>query len=573
MRISLPSYFLKNQSLQDKTYYKMGGIACYFVAPINISQVQESLLWSKKNNLPCSVLGSGSNSVYSDGEFKGVVISLEKLAKWFWETDEYLFVEGGVTNTEISEICMAANRGGASWMYRMPGQMGASIRMNARCYGGEVSQIVRQVLTIDTDGLLKTYTGEEVFKGYKSTLLMNKPEIVVGARLFFPQVVSSDKLLKHMHECEADRHKKKHFYLPSCGSTFKNNYAVGRPSGQVFDELGLKGTKVGNAEVSKYHANFIWNTGNAKTSDMLTLTSIMRSKAKKQLNADLELEVQPVGAFSIKLFDDCGMQHLGPSHIDNEGKKWVGLLYYPNTNHIVNEIINEQITFPNKIFESPFFEYSQTSFMGCPSTGTQIIQLISLENAKKTPNEPFIEWITYLTEIPDKIFPITVNTEELFNEEKFIDELWHYSVSELFIADSANPIKNYLEFEMTPHGEWVAIEFKGIRKRTTRNEVLNQDIWNDLKINNLCASFHNNKEMRYVFGMSFSYNHLEKLFTKNKNSLLIQCALSLGHAKYYLAPYWKHTEFTQEKKSGMVVENKVTTDFHQPEKFWKLTLF
>ena len=573
MRISLPHFFLENQSLQDKTYYRMGGIARYFVQPQNISQVQESLFWCKKNSLPCSILGSGSNSVYADGEFKGVVISLEKLSKWFWETDEYLYVEGGVTNTEISEICMAANRGGASWMYRMPGQMGASIRMNARCYGGEISQIVHQVLTIDTEGTLKTYSGEEVFKGYKSTLLMNRPEIVVGARLFFPHVVSSNKLVKHMYECEADRHKKKHFYLPSCGSTFKNNYAVGRPSGQVFDELGLKGTKVGNAEVSEFHANFIWNTGNATTTDMLTLTSIMRSKAKKHAKADLELEVQPVGAFPNKLYEACGMQHLGPSFQDNDGKKWVGLLYYPNTSQFVNKILNNQITFPYKIFESPFIEYSQSSSQGCPSVGTQIIQKISLADAKLSPDEPFIEWVTYLTEIPDKIFPITVKTEEKYNDEKFIDELWHYSVSEIFIADSSNPTKNYLEFEMTPHGEWVAIEFKGVRKRSTRNEKLTQDIWNGLKINNLCASFHNNKEMRYVFGICFSYMQLEKLFTKNEDTLLIQCALSLGHSRHYLAPYWKHNEFTQEKNGELVEVNKIIPNFHQPEKFWKLKLF
>lgn len=573
MRISLPHFFLEHQSLKEKTYYQMGGIARYFALPENIAQVQESLFWSKKNKLPCAVLGSGSNSVYADGEFNGVVISLENLSKWFWETNEYLFVEAGVTNTEISEICMAANRGGASWMYRMPGQMGASIRMNARCYGGEVSQIVRQVLTLDTDGILKTYLGEEVFKGYKSTLLMNKPEIVVGARLYFPEVVSSDKLMRHMYECEADRHKKKHFYLPSCGSTFKNNYAVGRPSGQVFDELGLKGTKVGAAEVSHFHANFIWNTGNAATNDMLTLTSLMRAKAKEQAKADLELEVQPVGAFSNHLYEDCGMKYLGPSYLDADGKKWVGLLYYPDANQNVAAILRKQISFPHLIFESPFFEYSQTPFKGCSSVGSQILQMCSLEDAKKNPEEPFLKWETYVTEVPDKIFPVRVNSEAIFNDEKFIDELWHFSVSEIFFADSANPTKNYLEFEMTPHGEWVAVEFKGVRKRSARNETLTQGIWNDLKINHLTASLFNEKELRYVFGMSFSYAQFAKLLTKNKDSLCIQCALSLGHSRYYLAPYWKHNELIQEKKGGVVAEHKVTANFHQPEKFWVVRLF
>lgn len=564
MRILLPSYFLENQSLKNKTYYKMGGIARYFAQPTNISQVQESLFWCKKNNLPCSILGSGSNSIYSDEEFEGVIISLEKLAKWFWETDEFLFIEAGVTNTEVSEICLAANRGGASWLYRMPGQMGASIRMNARCYGGEVSQIIQHVYTIDSEGTYKTYLGNEIFKGYKNTTLMKAPEIVVGARLYFPQILSPEKILKHMLECEMDRHKKNHFYMPSCGSTFKNNYEIGKPSGQLFDELGFKGTKIGNVEVSEFHANFIWNTDNAKTKDFLSLVSLMRTKAKTQVNAELELEVQPVGAFPNDLYEQCGMKNLGPSFEQND-KMLVGLLYYPNKNKIVNNIINQHNSFPYKIFESPFLEFFQIPFHGCPTTGVQITQITSLENAKRHPELPFLEWTTYITENPDKIFSEKISTEQLKNNEKFYDNLWKYSVSELFIANLLNPTKNYFEFEITPQGEWVAIEFNDVRQRTSRNKLPTKSIWNYLKINELCVSFYNNSEMRYIFGMSFSYKQLEKLFSKEENFIFIQCALSLGNNKYFLAPYWKNNDTINETKEKI--------DFHQPQKFWKLKLF
>lgn len=567
---SLPTFFFENQSIKEKTYYKMGGIARYFAEPQNIFQIQESLNWCKKNKLPCSVLGSGSNSVYSDEEFNGLVISLEKLSKWFWETDEYLFVEGGVTNTEIAEICMVANREGASWMFRMPGQMGASIRMNARCYGGEVSQIVKHVFTIDTQGILKTYAAEEVFQGYKSTLLMTKPEIVIGARLYFPKIKSSDKLLQHMIECEADRHKKKHFYLPSCGSTFKNNYQVGRPSGQVFDELGLKGFKVGNAEVSQFHANFVWNKGNASTTDMLTLTSKMREKAKKIANADLELEVQPVGLFSKKLFDDCGMRSLGPSYEGPQFKKWMGLLYFPN--QLVAQILKDELSYPISIFESPFLEFAQIPFHGVPSIGVYINQLTSVEDAKKNPEKPFLEWKTYTTENPNKVFPISVEKSLENKNNKFIDELWKFSVSEIFFADIKNPTQNYFEFEMTPLGEWIAIEFDGIRKRSKRNLKIKENLWKGIHIEDLCISFHNDIEMRYVFGMKFPYSILKNIIDTDENTILIQCALSLGHSRYFLSPFWKHKEFIQEVKSGNVVENRVNPDFHQPEKYWKLKL-
>lgn len=571
MRKLLPKFFLEHQFLKEKTYYKMGGKARYFAQPLTIYQVQESLNWCQNNNLPCSILGSGSNSVYSDDEFNGLVISLEKLSKWFWETDEYLFVEGGVTNTEIAEICMVANREGASWMYRMPGQLGASIRMNARCYGGEVSQIVKHVFTMDTQGILKSYSAEEVFKGYKSTLLMSKPEIVIGARLYFPKIKSSEKLLQHMLECEADRHKKKHFYLPSCGSTFKNNYQVGRPSGQVFDELGLKGTKVGNTEISQFHANFVWNKGDASTTDMLTLTSVMREKAKNLANADLELEVQPVGLFPKDLYDKCGMKFLGPSYEDKNEKKWVGLLFFPN--HLVTRILNEEMNYPLNIFEFPFLEFSQIPFTGAPSISVSINQLMNLEEAKKNPDKPFLEWRTFTTDNPNKVFPISVDRTQMDHNKKFVDELWNYSVSEIFFADVTNPSHNYLEFEMTPNGEWIAIEFNDIRQRSARNKKVNENIWKNVTKNEMNLNFHNDIETRYAFGMSFPYSILKKLMNQEEEFLLVQCALSLGNSRYYLSPFWKHDEHVQRKKGGKVEEQKVTADFHQPVKFWKLKLF
>ncbi len=264
---SLLGFIEENISLAENTYYKMGGVARYFARPTHVKEVQQTLLFCREEKIPCSVLGSGSNCVYADGFFDGLVLSLEKLNHWHWESEGCLFVEAGVTNTEISEICLDSSRAGASWMYRMPGQIGGTIRMNARCYGGEISQIAKEIFTLNHKGEFITYRDSEVFQGYKKTFFMDVPHIIIGAKLFFPTSAEPQKLLQHMLDCEADRHSKNHFYLPSCGSTFKNNYEVGKSSGQIFDSLGLKGKRFGHAAVSEFHANFIWNLGQAQTSD------------------------------------------------------------------------------------------------------------------------------------------------------------------------------------------------------------------------------------------------------------------------------------------------------------------
>ncbi len=549
------SYIRENISITDNSYYKMGGIARYFATPKNLKEVQQTLFFCKEQLLPCAILGSGSNSVYADGEFTGLVLSLEKLNAWHWESTEYLYVEAGVTNTEIAEICAAANRAGASWMYRMPGQIGATVRMNARCYGGEVSQIAQEIITINQNAQLITYKSKEIFQGYKKTLLMTSPHVVVGVRLYFPKVLSAEKLIQHMHECEADRHNKKHFYLPSCGSTFKNNYVVGKPSGKIFEELGLKGKQIGEAAVSEFHANFVWNKRHAKTDDMLKLAAFMRAEAMRVLNVELELEVQPVGCFAPDLFVRCGMENLGLYFEDklpatDKQNKWVGLFNHP----VFEE--NKSFSFPQTLFSSPFFEYRQTPLSGVLPIIVNLVQLQAMKEAQKSPQTPFLKWETCCSDVVDKLFSLLPTNTSSYNDykEHFVDNLWHYSVSEIFFAKADNPT-SYLEFEVNPYKDWLALKFSGIRKRSKDTFKPSVQIF---------SNNHNGavkSETSPTFGMIFTYADLHYIFGKSQ-SILMQCALSLGNKKYLLAPYWKKEENKNENP-----------DFHQPHRFWKVNLF
>jgi UDP-N-acetylmuramate dehydrogenase len=567
---SLLPFFLENENLKKRTYYQMGGIARYFALPRNIFEIQQTLLWCEKKQMPCAVLGSGSNSVYADGLFEGVVLSLEHLASWHWETESILFAEAGVSNTELAEICLDAERAGAAWMYRMPGQIGASIRMNARCYGGEMSQIVSDILAMDVHGILKIYSAQDIFQGYKNTFFMQNPEIILGARFFFPQKQLACDLIQDMERCEADRHAKNHFYYPSCGSTFKNNYEVGRSSGQIFDELGFKGRSLGAVAVSSVHANFIWNLGNATTTDMLTLAAAMRLRAQQQLQVCLDLEVQPVGLFSKKLYTDCGMNAL-VSHRDQGGKYWVGLLSSFSTRR-KRCVERTTISFPRQIFAFPFFEYFQNSHQGLPPVKAQIFQLRSVKEARQNPHCAFLKWETCVENVlPEKIF---CQKEDVCSLGVFTEGLWNLSVSEIFFAQGHDPASHYFEFEMTPGGSWLALEFRGIRQRSARNQRANKKIWSGVTLNHLKSEQLHTNQLCHTFGMDFSFEQMKPLFNDEKEFILMQCALSLGDCRYFLSPSWKlGRDLLKNKSEKKCFSDFQKANFHQPERYWRLRLF
>ena len=438
------NFIESNISLKEKSYYKMGGVARYFALPKNLPEIAQTIAFAKTHALPIAILGSGSNCVFSDEYFDGIVIALEKLSAWWWETDDILFAECGVTNTEIAEICLEQERKDASWMYRMPGQIGASVRMNARCYGGEMSKIVKEILTIDPNGHFNYHNAKKILIGYKNTLLMNKPEIVVGVRFCFPNIGTHEEILSHMKACETDRHTKQHFLFPSCGSTFKNNYEYGKPSGRIFDELGLKGTQKGDAEVSAYHGNFVWNKKLAKTNDMLNLAAFMRMQAQERLAVELNLEVQPIGSFERDVFEACGMKNAGP-YVQNGDKYLTGLFYNP-------DLTAGSKSFPTTVFSSFFMNYFHKKNSNLPQIYVEILQLQSLETAQQNSRTPFLRWTTICDENYKEYFHFIPKSME------DCKKLWEFSVSEIFLAHPTQ--SRYLECEMTPYGHLLTLQFE-----------------------------------------------------------------------------------------------------------------
>lgn len=552
MNLAAPTCIVNRQHIGTTTYYSIGGYAAYYARPRSLSELADCLKWARMKNLPIAVIGCGSNALLADQLFEGLVLTLADLTTAYWENESTLYAEAGVSNTEVAELCLDAGRAGAAWMYRMPGHLGATVRMNARCYGGEISQIATDIITMDVDGRLRIHSGKDVFYGYKKTLLMDTPEVVVAARLTLPTTATREELLSIMESCESDRHRKHHFEHPSCGSTFKNNYAVGRPSGQIFDECGLKGTRRGQAEVSQFHANFVWNLGQATANDMLSLAAHMREQALSLKNADLELEVQPIGLFSDHVVKSCALDRLGPM-VEQNDSHWVGLLWHPKLSVTKNASQSSN----RVLLESPFQGYFRTPGAGQPELFFRLVQTTSLEEASKNPSLPFLRWETHRRNTNKswtELFPIQPS-----QPVGFVDELWFSSVSELFIAHGEQSNTSYFEFECTPDGHWVAIAFDGPRKRSAQHATPSASLWPGL---------HFSTSDKF-FSVSLTYEQLHPLI--HDAQIRIQACLSLGGEGWFLAPHWSPSG-SQECWDTQHPPD-VKPDFHQPQRFWRVALF
>ncbi len=534
---SVPPAVSENLSLAERGYYGIGGSARYFSEPASLAELADILLWSVGQRLPLALMGSGSNILFSDDDFSGVVISLGRMERFFWLSDDELFCEAGVENSRIAEELLRAGRGGGEWLYRLPGQIGATVRMNARCFGGEVSAITAAVLTLSVEGCLRWRLPEEIFYGYKHTALMESPEIVVAALLRFPLARPEEETRTLMQGHEGEREAKHHFDFPSCGSTFKNNYAVGRSSGSIFEELGFKGVAEGGAMVSPHHANFIYNRGGATAREVLTLAARMQQAALAEAGAQLDLEVQCVGLFDGDLLASCGVastaDKLDPS------KKWAGLLWNPQEE---GAAATPDSLFPRMLMQGPLVGYAALDWDFPAGAFVAVEQLRSLADAALEPEAPFLRWTTSSRD--PAIF--AVKPPSTIPAGSFIDGLWNYGVSELFLASGVSG-GGYLEFEMSPEGHWVALRFDTSRKRTKGFEALSAEPWQ--------KAVHR-VQGEGLFGMEFSWELLQPFI--NEGKLALQCAASSGRGGLALFPWWNQAPRP--------------ADFHQPERFFRIRL-
>ena len=286
----------RNGSLKPFAYYGTGGTAAELYLPTTVMELASAVAGARSKGLALLVLGGGTNSLVMEEPYAGAAIVLKNLAHL--KVTERGFIAGaGVENSALVRAAADRSLAGAAWMYRLPGSIGGTVRMNARCYGGEISQIVVGVRTITPEGQFRSYDRGDMpglFRGYKDTAFMASGELIAEVEVEL-HPGHQPAILATMSACEADRSAKGQFDYPSCGCVFKNDYGIGLPSGLLLEAAGAKVMRCGGAVVSPHHANFVFNQG-ASAREVLELTLAMRDRVYDFCGAWLSYEMEILGS-------------------------------------------------------------------------------------------------------------------------------------------------------------------------------------------------------------------------------------------------------------------------------------
>jgi UDP-N-acetylmuramate dehydrogenase len=279
--------------LRDLAYYRTGGRCHALYEPKTIDDLSRIVQALHATQQKYFVLGGGTNSLVLDEDWPGAVIAFRRMQKIEVQGTR-IYAEAGADNTDVAKAALDAKLDGVAWMHRLPGQIGGTVRMNARCYGGEISQVAREVHTVLPDGSIRIYSAADgIFRGYKDTLFMNNGAIVAAAVLELQEGVRGS-IETRMQFYEQDRVKKGQFLYPTCGCVFKNDYTVGVPSGMLLDKAGAHKLSRSEVALNPQHANFVYNKGTGSR-DILELTLAMRELVYREYGVWMEYEMEILG--------------------------------------------------------------------------------------------------------------------------------------------------------------------------------------------------------------------------------------------------------------------------------------
>jgi len=279
-----------NESLKRYNTWRVGGPARQMYLPADAEDLA-NFLQTLPAGEPLLWLGLGSNLLIRDGGFAGTVILLQGRLNALWIEDDRVYVEAGVACAKVARECARADLVGAAFLAGIPGTMGGALAMNAGAFGGETWPIVRSVSTIDRAGCIRERLPTEFRIGYRE---VGRPaeEWFVACIL---QLQKGDGQAEQaaIRALLDRRAATQPTGLPSCGSTFRN--PPGDHAARLIEASGLKGHRIGGAEVSPKHANFIINTGDATAADIEALIAHVRAEVERQHGVVLQTEVHMVG--------------------------------------------------------------------------------------------------------------------------------------------------------------------------------------------------------------------------------------------------------------------------------------
>ena len=283
----------ENVTLAPYTTMRTGGPAALFAEPRNAQQLAHVHQWAQAKGLPLLILGNGSNLLIADSGFDGLVIHLGRALSEVSVFANTLTAQAGASLAAAARAAAQASLTGLEFAAGIPGSIGGAVCMNAGAYGGEIAQVIVSARVLTPEGV-RTVSKEELSLGYRSSAVMQNGWVVLEAT-FELAPGSPDEIKATMADLAARRREKQPLQYPSCGSIFKR--PVGYYAGALIEQAGLKGYRVGDAQVSEMHAGFVINRGHATSSEIYRLMQEVQRRVQAQFGVTLEPEVRLIGHF------------------------------------------------------------------------------------------------------------------------------------------------------------------------------------------------------------------------------------------------------------------------------------
>ena len=285
---------LEGEPMSRHTTFRVGGPAEVLVKP-ECEQIAAVVERCQFHQVPYIIIGNGSNLLVSDQGLSGVVIELGKPASGIRIEGQTVYAEAGAMLSKVANEAAQAGLAGMEFASGIPGTIGGAVFMNAGAYGGEMSQIIKEVTVLTPEGEKRVLSLEELKLGYRHSCVEEKGYIVLSAVLELEQG-NKEEISSYMEELKRKRIEKQPLEYPSAGSTFKR--PEGYFAGKLIMDAGLRGYTVGGAQVSKKHCGFVVNKGGATAADVAALMKYVQEEVKRQFGVTLEAEVRKLGEFS-----------------------------------------------------------------------------------------------------------------------------------------------------------------------------------------------------------------------------------------------------------------------------------
>lgn len=285
---------LLEEPMKCHTTFRIGGPAEVFIMPENPEEVAEILQICREEKLPYFILGNGSNLLVSDKGYKGVVIQLDRNFGEIRVEGTEIHASAGALLSTIAAAARRAALTGFEFAGGIPGTLGGAVVMNAGAYGGELKNVLRRATVMDQDGKIFEVPAEKLEMGYRTSIIKNAGYIVLGAVLALENG-EPEEIKAVTRKLSEQRISKQPLEYPSAGSTFKR--PEGYFAGKLIMDSGLRGYRIGGAQVSEKHCGFVINAGDATAEDVCKLMKYVTETVYAKFGVTLEPEVKFLGEF------------------------------------------------------------------------------------------------------------------------------------------------------------------------------------------------------------------------------------------------------------------------------------